>query len=68
MAESPCRVLVKEPIAEAGVELLKQRFDVDTGIGWAAPISCSERIGDYDALIVRSATQVTAELIERGPG
>ena len=27
-----CRVLVKEQIAEAGVELLRERFDVDVEI------------------------------------
>ncbi len=65
MAESPYRVLVKEPIAEAGVELLRQHFDVDMGIEWGAD-ELFQRIGDYDAVIVRSATQVTAELIEQG--
>ena len=67
MVESPPRVLVKEPIAEAGVELLKRHFDVDMGIEWDAD-QLFQRIGDYDALIVRSATEVTAELIERGTG
>ena len=65
MADSPSRVLVKEPIAEAGVELLKRHFDVDMGIEWGAD-ELLQRIGDYDAVIVRSATQVTAELIEQG--
>jgi D-3-phosphoglycerate dehydrogenase / 2-oxoglutarate reductase len=54
------RVLVREPIAEAGVELLRERFDVDVdGEG-----ELSERIGAYDALIIRSATKVTADLLE----
>ena len=55
------RVLVREPIAEAGVELLRERFDVDVDGG----SDLAERIGDYDALIVRSATKVTGDLIER---
>jgi D-3-phosphoglycerate dehydrogenase len=55
------RVLVREPIAEAGIELLRERFEVDfDGEG-----ALAERIGDYDALIIRSATKVTAELLER---
>ncbi len=55
------RVLVREPIAEAGVELLRDRFDVDVD-----PHSdLAETIGRYDALVIRSATQVTAELLER---
>jgi D-3-phosphoglycerate dehydrogenase / 2-oxoglutarate reductase len=55
------RVLVREPIAEAGVELLRGQFEVDVdGEG-----DLSERIGGYDALIIRSATKVTADLLER---
>jgi D-3-phosphoglycerate dehydrogenase len=56
------RVLVREPIAPAGIELLRESFDVDADPdGDLASI-----IGDYDALIVRSATKVTRELIARG--
>jgi D-3-phosphoglycerate dehydrogenase / 2-oxoglutarate reductase len=57
------RVLVREPIAEAGIELLRERFEVDVDGEGALP----ERIGDYDALIIRSATQVTSDLLERAP-
>jgi D-3-phosphoglycerate dehydrogenase / 2-oxoglutarate reductase len=53
------RVLVRERIADAGVELLRERFDVD------ANGDLSEKIADYDALVIRSATQVDARLIER---
>ena len=56
------RVLVKEPIAEAGVELLRSSFDVDVDVEMAAE-DLPDRIGDYDALIVRSATRVTDELL-----
>ncbi|MGI8585711.1 MAG: phosphoglycerate dehydrogenase [Thermoleophilaceae bacterium] len=58
------RVLVKEEIAPAGVDLLRERFEVDDGTDWSED-ELPERIRDYDALIVRSATQVTADLIER---
>jgi D-3-phosphoglycerate dehydrogenase len=57
------RVLVAENIGTSGVELLKRHFDVDVGVNG----DIAERIGDYDGLIVRSATKVTAELIERAP-
>ena len=50
------RVLVAENIGETGVELLKRHFDVDVGVNG----DIAERIGDYDGLIVRSATKVTA--------
>jgi D-3-phosphoglycerate dehydrogenase / 2-oxoglutarate reductase len=55
------KVLVREPIAEAGVELLRKRFDVDV----ATDGDLAEQIGEYDAIIIRSGTQVTADLIAR---
>ncbi|MFL5961060.1 MAG: phosphoglycerate dehydrogenase [Gaiellaceae bacterium] len=55
------RVLVREEIAEAGVDLLRARFDVDVD----AKSALEEIIGGYDAIVVRSATKLTAELIER---
>jgi len=58
------RILVKEPIADAGVALLRERFDVDDGTGWDEA-TLAERIGDYEGILIRSATQVTAELLER---
>ena len=58
------RVLVKEEIAPAGLELLRERFEVDVGTDWSDG-ELPERIANYDALIVRSATQVTADLIGR---
>ena len=63
--QAPPRVLVKEEIAQAGLDLLRERFEVDLGTDWSDG-ELPERIADYDALIVRSATQVTADLIERG--
>ncbi len=59
---SKLRVLVREPIADAGVKLLRDRFDVDVETNG----DLAERIGDYDAIVIRSATKLTAELIERG--
>lgn len=58
------KVLVKEKIADTGVELLRQNFEVDLGIEMSDE-ELLEAIGAYDALLVRSATQVTPELIER---
>src|SRR3954470_7358352 len=58
------KVLVKEKIADTGIELLRQDFDVELGLDMDAE-ALAERIGEFDALIVRSATKVTAELIER---
>jgi D-3-phosphoglycerate dehydrogenase len=55
------RVLVREPIAEAGVELLRQHFEVDVD----ADSDLAEVIGRYDGIVIRSATQLTGDLIER---
>jgi D-3-phosphoglycerate dehydrogenase len=55
------RVLVRESIAEAGVELLRKRFDVDVDTDG----DLADKIGDYDAIIVRSGTKLTGDLIER---
>jgi D-3-phosphoglycerate dehydrogenase / 2-oxoglutarate reductase len=53
---------VREQIADAGVELLRARFDVD--VDGDSPLE--EVIGGYDAIVIRSATKLTADLIERG--
>jgi len=55
------KVLIREPIAEAGVELLRSKFEVDVSPNG----DLAELIGDYDAIVIRSATKLTAELIER---
>jgi D-3-phosphoglycerate dehydrogenase len=55
------RVLVREKIADAGVRLLRDRFDVDLETNG----DLAEKIGDYDAIVIRSATKLTADVIER---
>ena len=58
------RILVKEQIADSGVDLLRERFDVDLGLDWTDE-ELAERIGAYHGILIRSATRLTAELIER---
>lgn len=58
------KVLVKEKIADAGVELLRSKYDVTVGIDWDEA-QLNSQIGEFDALLVRSATQVDAALIEK---
>jgi D-3-phosphoglycerate dehydrogenase len=58
------RVLIKEPIAESGVELLRSEFEVELGLEMSDE-ELAERIGEFDAILVRSGTQLTADLIER---
>jgi D-3-phosphoglycerate dehydrogenase len=55
------RVLVREEIAEPGVRLLRDRFEVDEDRD--SPLE--EIIGRYDAIVIRSASKLTAELIEK---
>jgi D-3-phosphoglycerate dehydrogenase / 2-oxoglutarate reductase len=55
------RVLIREQIADAGVKLLRDRFDVDVEPNG----DLSEKIGAYDAIVIRSATKLTADVIER---
>src|ERR687897_119043 len=63
--DSPAqRVLVAEPIAESGIELLRREFDVELGFELGQD-ELGERIGEFDALLIRSGTKVTAELIAR---
>jgi D-3-phosphoglycerate dehydrogenase len=59
------RVLVKEKIGESGIELLREAgFDVDLGVDWEDG-ELEERIGDYDGILIRSATQLDAGLLEK---
>ncbi|VVB86763.1 Glyoxylate reductase [uncultured archaeon] len=59
------KVLVSDPIAEQGIEILKNDVDVDIATG-LPPSELIKRIGNYEALIVRSETQVTKEVINAG--
>ncbi|HUQ21640.1 MAG TPA: phosphoglycerate dehydrogenase [Gaiellaceae bacterium] len=52
---------MRETIAPAGVELLRSRFEVDENTD--TPLE--EIIGRYDAIVIRSATKLTAAVIER---
>jgi D-3-phosphoglycerate dehydrogenase len=58
------KVLVKEKIADAGVELLREQFDVELGLDWDED-ELPKRIGEFDAILIRSATKMTPELIEK---
>jgi len=64
MSDRP-RILVKEQIADSGVELLRERFDVDLGADWSDE-QFRERLPEYDGILIRSATKMTEELIELG--
>jgi len=58
------KILVKEKLAPEGVKYLEdQGFEVDVGTEWDAD-ELLARIKDYHGLIIRSATKVTAEVIQ----
>jgi D-3-phosphoglycerate dehydrogenase / 2-oxoglutarate reductase len=59
------RVLVTEPLAERGLDLLREEHEVDVRTELAAA-GLAEAIGHYDALIVRSQTKVTGEVFDAG--
>jgi len=59
------QVLVADPIAETGLDILRNCTHVDAKFK-LKPEELQTIIGNYDALIVRSQTQVTAKIIESG--
>ena len=59
------RILVADPIAEEGIQVLRSYAQVDVKTKLELE-QLKAIIGDYDALIVRSQTKVTAEIIESG--
>jgi len=59
------KVLVAEPIANEGIDILSVYAQVDIKLG-LKPEELISTIGDYEALIVRSQVQVSAEVIQAG--
>lgn len=58
------KVLVSDNLGEAGIELFRQEdgIGVDIKVGMA-PEELKRVVGDYDALVIRSATKVTADIL-----
>ncbi len=59
------KVLVSDPLSEVGLKIFREtpglQVDVNTGL---TPEELKGVIGSYDALAIRSATRVTADIIE----
>ncbi|MEO7653316.1 MAG: NAD(P)-dependent oxidoreductase, partial [Bryobacteraceae bacterium] len=59
------KVLIAEPMAAAGIELFQSQA------GWeivvSSPKEYAQHLGDCDALVVRSAVQVTKEVLAKAP-
>ena len=61
----PMRILVVEPLAAEGLELLRRHHDVDERLGLPRD-EIAAILPEYDALVVRSQVKVDAELIAAG--
>lgn len=59
------KVLVSDKLGDAGIEMFEQEegIDVDVKTG-LSPEELKGIIGDYDALVIRSATKVTEDVLE----
>src|SRR3954462_8840008 len=59
------KVLVKEKIGDSGVQLLRDAgFDVELGVDWQDG-ELDQRIGEFDGILIRSATKLTADLLDK---
>ncbi len=59
------KILVAEPLAQAGVELLQAQSGWNVVI--SSPKEYAAHLGDCDALLVRSAVKVNAEVLAKAP-
>ncbi len=59
------KILVADSVGEEGIAILRSYAEVDIKTG-LKPADLIAAIGDYEALVVRSQTQVTAEVIRAG--
>ena len=59
------KVLVSDKLGEVGVQMLRDEEGVDVDVKTdLTPEELKGIIGEYDALVIRSATKVTADLLE----
>jgi len=59
------KILISDPVASEGIEILRAQEHVDVKLG-LKPDELRDIIGEYEALVVRSETKVSAEVIEAG--
>ncbi len=59
------KVLIADSISDEGIDILRSYAQVDVKLG-LKPEEIISTIGDYDALVVRSQTQVSAKIIQAG--
>ncbi|MBC2694741.1 MAG: phosphoglycerate dehydrogenase [Desulfobacteraceae bacterium] len=63
------KVLISDNLGKAGIKMFQKEegFEVDVNVG-LSPDELKEIIGNYDALVIRSATKVTDNLLEEATG
>ncbi len=61
------KLLVTEAIGDVGLDMLREVGEVDVRLGLNGP-ALVEAIADYQVLVVRSATRVTADVLSAGAG
>ncbi|MFN0123850.1 MAG: phosphoglycerate dehydrogenase [Blastocatellia bacterium] len=61
------KILISDNLSDVGTDVLRRfdKFDIDKKVG-LKPEELKKIIGEYDALIVRSETKVTADIIAAG--
>ena len=60
------KVLVSDPLAQEGIDLLQSHSDVQVDVNTGLPPEeLAKIIGEYDGLVIRSGTQVTADILAK---
>jgi D-3-phosphoglycerate dehydrogenase len=59
------RVIVTDNLSEEGIKRLREFAEVDVELELSKE-DLKERIADYDAIVIRSGTKVTKEIVEAG--
>ncbi len=58
------KVIVTDKLTEDTVKMLKKQFTVDVKLG-LTPEQLKEIIGEYNAIVIRSGTKLTSDIIEK---
>jgi len=64
-AEGRKRVIITDDLSEEGIRKLREFADVEVALNLSKE-ELQARIADYDALVIRSGTKVTKEIIDAG--
>lgn len=60
------RILISDSLSQEGLKILKSKHDLEVKVKTdLSPQQLREEIGNYEAIIVRSGTKLTSDIIER---